>query len=110
MNKSCTIQLHQAVHGYSDARRQFALSAPLTPRDAKTLLILSDSSGPGARFPERGYLTGYPFNGVRVLCPGSDVARAGNAATRVRLDAHLTNRLHGTCRARRCHWTKKMSL
>jgi hypothetical protein len=82
MSRSHAIQLHQAAHGYLDGHRQFALSAALTPRDTKTLLILSDSSGPGARFPERGYLTGYPLteSGFYVLArtwPAPEMPRPG---------------------------------
>jgi hypothetical protein len=82
MNRSRAIQLHQAAHGYLDGHRQFALSAALRPRDTKTLLILSDSSGPGARFPEGGYLTGYPltesgFYALARTWPAPEMPRPG---------------------------------
>lgn len=56
------VQLHQALHGYADGHRQIAASTVLKPGDAKTMLLLSDVSGPGARIDEGGYLTGYPLS------------------------------------------------
>ena len=53
--------VHQALHGYADGHQQLAISVTLKPRDQKTLLALSDISGPGARLDENGYLTGYPL-------------------------------------------------
>jgi len=55
------LKLHQALHGYAEGHRQLACSLPLPSRDAKTLLVLSDISGPGVRISEEGYLTGYPL-------------------------------------------------
>jgi len=55
------IKLHQALHGYAEGHRELASSVQLKPRDAKTILVLSDVSGPGARIDESGYLTGYPL-------------------------------------------------
>lgn len=54
-------KVHQALHGYVDGHRQLALSVQLKPKDQKTLLALSDISGPGARLDDEGYLTGYPL-------------------------------------------------
>lgn len=54
--------VHQALHGYADGHQQLAISVTLKPRDQKTLLALSDISGPGARLDEDGYLTGYPLH------------------------------------------------
>jgi hypothetical protein len=56
------VELHQALHGYAEGHRQIAASTVLKPRDAKTMLLLSDVSGPGARIDEGGYLTGYPLS------------------------------------------------
>ena len=53
--------LQQTLHGYSDGHRQIAASATLKPSDVKSMLVLSDISGPGARIDESGYLTGYPL-------------------------------------------------
>ncbi|MEH6784419.1 MAG: hypothetical protein V7688_11090 [Alcanivorax jadensis] len=58
---SSPMSIHQAVHGYADGHRQLALTAPLKPKDQKTLLALSDISGTGVRFEEDGYITGYPL-------------------------------------------------
>lgn len=74
--------IHQALHGYADGHRQLANSANLTPRDTKTLLILSDISGPGARLDEHGYLTGFPLteSGMYALArtwPAPEMSRPG---------------------------------
>lgn len=55
------IRLHQALHGYVDGHRELVSSVQLKARDAKTMLVLSDVSGPGVRIDEAGYLTGYPL-------------------------------------------------
>ena len=55
------VMLHQTLHGYADGHRQISASMSLKARDTKTLLVLSDSSGPGARLNDAGYLTGYPL-------------------------------------------------
>jgi hypothetical protein len=61
LNGSSSLRLHQALHGYADGHRQLAISGTLKPRDQKTLLALSDISGPGAQLDEQGYLTGFPL-------------------------------------------------
>ena len=53
--------LHQVLHGYKDGHRALASSVELDVQDKKTLLILSDISGPGSRLETSGYLTGYPL-------------------------------------------------
>lgn len=75
-------KVHQALHGYADGHRQLALSTTLKPKDQKTLLALSDISGPGARIEEEGYLTGYPLtdSGVFALArtwPAPEMPRPG---------------------------------
>lgn len=55
------VKLQQALHGYAEGHRQLASSIQLKSRDAKTMLVLSDISGSGARVHEAGYLTGYPL-------------------------------------------------
>ncbi|WP_211441236.1 GAP1-N1 domain-containing protein [Collimonas humicola] len=62
-------KIHQVLHGYADGHRQLVASIKLKPRDIKTMLLLSDISGPGARVDETGYLTGYPLleSGVYAL-------------------------------------------
>lgn len=55
------LKLHHALHGYAEGHRELANSIQLKPRDAKTMLFLSDVSGPGVRIDESGYLTGYPL-------------------------------------------------
>src|ERR1700722_18657090 len=52
----------QTLHGYSDGHRLIAASAvDVTSRDAKTMLVMSDASGPSTRTSSLGYLTGYPL-------------------------------------------------
>lgn len=59
--KQSGVKVQQTLHGYADGHRQLASSVTLKPRDIKTMLVLSDISGPGARIDDRGYLTGYPL-------------------------------------------------
>lgn len=74
--------IHQSLHGYADGHRQLSISVELKPQDSKTLMTLSDSSGPGVRFPGTGYLTGYPLleSGYYVLArtwPAMEMPRPG---------------------------------
>jgi len=55
------IRVHQTLHGYEDGHRLIAGSTQFKGRDEKTLLVLSDVSGPNAIIPKSGYLTGYPL-------------------------------------------------
>ncbi|PDT32223.1 hypothetical protein CO671_29800 [Rhizobium sp. M10] len=76
------LKLDQALHGYADGHRELALSAALKPRDQKTLLSLSDISGPGAKLDEIGYLTGYPltesgFYALARTWPAPEMPRPG---------------------------------
>jgi GTPase-associated protein 1, N-terminal domain type 1 len=54
-------EVQQTLHGYGEGHRLLAGSVSLPPRDVRTMLILSDSSGGGAKLPAEGYLTGYPL-------------------------------------------------
>jgi hypothetical protein len=74
--------VHQALHGYAGGHRQLALSTTLKARDQRSLLALSDISGPGARLDEEGYLTGFPLSesGVYALArtwPAPEMPRPG---------------------------------
>lgn len=55
------IPLQQALHGYAEGHRLLASSIELPSRDAKTLLMMSDASGPAATISAEGYLTGFPL-------------------------------------------------
>jgi hypothetical protein len=55
------IKVQQTLHGYSEGHRLIEGSAKLAQVDARTMLLLSDASGSGARTPSDGYLTGYPL-------------------------------------------------
>lgn len=55
------IKVQQTLHGYSEGHRLIEGSAKLAQVDARTMLLLSDASGSGARTPLNGYLTGYPL-------------------------------------------------
>jgi hypothetical protein len=57
-----SIRVHQALHGYADGHRLIASSVALPTRDAKTMLMMSDASGPGSFIDDCGYLTGYPLS------------------------------------------------
>ena len=76
------VTLHQALHGYAEGHGQLATSVNLKPRDNKTLLILSDISGPGAPLDDAGYLTGYPlpdlgFYAFARTWPAPEMSRPG---------------------------------
>jgi len=60
---------HQTLHGYAEGHRLLAGSVSLSVKDMRTLLTMSDISGPGARIDQSGYLTGYPLaeSGVYAL-------------------------------------------
>lgn len=82
MTKGQRLILHQALHGYADGHRQLGLSTSLSPRDTKTLLMLSDISGPGASLTAEGYLTGFPLteSGMYALSrtwPAPEMSRPG---------------------------------
>lgn len=53
--------IHQALHGYTEGHRLIAASIQLPAGDAKTVLVLSDSSGGSDTSEDSGYLTGYPL-------------------------------------------------
>jgi hypothetical protein len=55
------VPLQQMLHGYSEGHRLLASSIDLPARDAKTVLMMSDASGPAATIGAEGYLTGYPL-------------------------------------------------
>ncbi|MCK1538241.1 MULTISPECIES: hypothetical protein [unclassified Bradyrhizobium] len=55
------VPLQQTLHGYSEGHRLLASSIDLPSRDAKTLLMMSDASGPAATMGADGYLTGFPL-------------------------------------------------
>ena len=56
------VRLHQALHGYSEGHRLLGCSTVLKPRDQKTMLVMSDVSGPNASIARDGYITGYPLS------------------------------------------------
>ena len=61
MNVPRPLKLQQALHGYSEGHRLLGSSIELVGRDAKTMLMMSDASGPAAIIGNDGYLTGYPL-------------------------------------------------
>lgn len=63
------LKVQQTLHGYAEGHRMLAGSASLSAKDMRTLLTMSDISGPGARIDPSGYLTGYPLaeSGVYAL-------------------------------------------
>lgn len=76
------MRLHQTLHGYVDGHRLLSHSTLPKPRDLKTMLIMSDASGPGATIPNDGYLTGYPlaqsgFYALAKTWAATEVSRPG---------------------------------
>lgn len=63
------LKVQQTLHGYAEGHRMLAGSVSLSAKDMRTLLTMSDISGPGARIDPSGYLTGYPLaeSGVYAL-------------------------------------------
>lgn len=55
------IQIHQALHGYENGHRLIEASLRLAPDARKTMLLLSDMSGPSMVRGFESYLTGYPL-------------------------------------------------
>lgn len=77
-----TLNLHQALHGYSEGHRQLASSVQLTTRDARLMLVMSDVSGPGVAQTGQPYLTGYPltesgFYAISKTWPAHEMPRPG---------------------------------
>lgn len=82
VRRAPTIKVHQSLHGYADGHRQLAVSVPIKPKDAKTMLVLSDLSGPGASIDAAGYLTGYPLTDSKMYAfartwPAPEMSRPG---------------------------------
>lgn len=59
--------IHQAVHGYRDGHRLLSSSIPLGSDAARTMLVLSDMSGPSMHPGFDEYLTGYPLPGTELF-------------------------------------------
>ncbi|MBM7118258.1 hypothetical protein [Archangium primigenium] len=56
--------IHQAIHGYRDGHRLLSSSTPLPPEALRTMLVLSDMSGPSMQLGFDEYLTAYPLPGT----------------------------------------------
>lgn len=56
-----TAIINQSLHGYSDGHRLISSSLSLSSADARTMVVMSDLSGPGVKPESSGYLTGYPL-------------------------------------------------
>lgn len=61
MTHNGPIVLQHMLHGYDDGHRLLASSVKLEQADMKTMLRLTDSSGPGIRSDADSYVTGYPL-------------------------------------------------
>lgn len=55
------LRIHQALSGYQDGHRILGASLVLSPQDQRTLLAMSDMSGPRMVPGFETYLTGYPL-------------------------------------------------
>ncbi len=56
--------IHQAIHGYRDGHRLLGSSIPLSAEASRTMLVLSDMSGPSMQPGFDEYLTAYPLSGT----------------------------------------------
>ena len=54
--------IHQAIHGYRDGHRLLGSSVALGSDAARSMLVLSDMSGPSMQAGFNEYLTGYPLS------------------------------------------------
>lgn len=59
--------IHQAIHGYRDGHRLLSSSTPLPPDASRTMLVLSDMSGPSMQPGFDEYLTAYPLPGTELF-------------------------------------------
>lgn len=59
--------IHQAIHGYRDGHRLLSSSTPLPPDASRTMLVLSDMSGPSMQPGFDEYLTAYPLTGTELF-------------------------------------------
>lgn len=55
------IQIHQVLHGYNDGHSLISSSKPLSSEIERTMLVLSDMSGPSMIRGFETYLTAYPL-------------------------------------------------
>ncbi|PKM46863.1 MAG: hypothetical protein CVV05_00155 [Gammaproteobacteria bacterium HGW-Gammaproteobacteria-1] len=62
-----TSSIHQAIHGYRDGHRLLSSSTPLPPDAVRTMLVLSDMSGPSMQPGFDKYLTAYPLPGTELF-------------------------------------------
>lgn len=58
------LTIHQALHGYRDGHRMLRSSISLGADASRSLLVLSDMSGPSMQSGFEDYLTGYPLVGT----------------------------------------------
>ena len=66
MIKKGQIQIDQALHGYLDGHRLLASSTALTRTTERTMLALSDMSGPSKVSGFEEYITGYPLPNEKI--------------------------------------------
>lgn len=61
MKRTNKINIHQALHGYSEGHRLLASSVDLSKEEERLMLILSDMSGPNMVHGFEEYTSGYPL-------------------------------------------------
>jgi hypothetical protein len=61
VHKNDVIEIQQTLHGYSDGHRLLEASRALPRKTERTVLIVSDMSGPTMLRGFESYLTGYPL-------------------------------------------------
>ena len=87
------VVLDQALHGYADGHRLLASSRKLSKESLRTMLVLSDMSGPSMVNGFEEYLTGYPLpeDGLFALARtwyAPEMKRAGCVWTHTLLMSH----------------------
>jgi hypothetical protein len=61
MGQIIPIDIEQTLHGYSDGHRLLASSTEISKEAHRTILVLSDMSGPSMQDGFEEYVTGYPL-------------------------------------------------
>ena len=64
------ILIHQVLHGYSGGHSLLAVSRKLPKKVERTLLLLSDMSGPSMVHGFETYLTGFPLQDISMYALG----------------------------------------
>ena len=88
LDPPAVVKVDQALHGYADGHRQLALSTEIKPADLKTLLVMSDASGPGMRIAPATSISQATHSPNQESTPCHALGQHLDAASRMRMDAY----------------------